>query len=47
PDDNFLNTNTYAVGDQIITPNTDGDVTTDNVYMRLYDTVVTGKNMGL
>jgi type IV pilus assembly protein PilW len=46
-DNRFLNTNTYTIGNKVITPNTDADLNNDNLRMRLLETIVKCRNMGL
>ncbi len=45
--DRYLNNFTYTVGRQVISPATDADLNNDDRPMRLSDTVVKCKNMGL
>lgn len=47
PRRNFTNGATYTVGSQVITPNTDADGTNDNFPMRVSDSIIRCKNMGL
>jgi type IV pilus assembly protein PilW len=46
-DKSFLNTETYTIGNKVITPNTDADLNNDNLRMRLLETTVKCRNMGL
>jgi len=46
-DDKFANTHTYTVGSKVITPNTDADPNNNNLRMRLLETTVKCRNMGL
>jgi type IV pilus assembly protein PilW len=46
-DNRFLNTKTYTIGNKVITPNTDADLNNDNSRMRLLETTVKCRNMGL
>ncbi len=46
-DNQYLNTNTYVVGNKIITPNTDADPNNDHLRMRLSTTIVKCRNLGL
>jgi type IV pilus assembly protein PilW len=46
-DNKFLNTKTYTIGNKVITPNTDADLNNDNFRMRLLETTVKCRNMGL
>ncbi|GAG11101.1 unnamed protein product, partial [marine sediment metagenome] len=46
-DDKFANTRTYTVGSKVITPNTDANLNNDNLRMRLLETTVKCRNMGL
>ncbi|MCP4116031.1 MAG: prepilin-type N-terminal cleavage/methylation domain-containing protein [Desulfobacteraceae bacterium] len=47
PRRNFTNWGTYTVGNLVITPDTDGNGANDNFPMRLSDSIVKCKNMGL
>jgi len=46
-DNRFVNTHTYVIGNKVITPNTDADLNNDNSRMRLLETTVKCRNMGL
>lgn len=46
-DNKFLNTNTYVVGQKVITPCTDADPNNNNLRMRLLTTNVKCRNLGL
>ncbi len=46
-DNKFLNTNTYVVGQKVITPGTDADPNNNNLRMRLLTTNVKCRNLGL
>lgn len=43
-DNNYVNSHTYAVGNRVITPNTDGDATNDNCRMRILRTIIECRN---
>ncbi len=47
PRRNFSNGATYVVGSQVITPDTDADAANDDFPMRVSDTIIQCKNMGL
>ncbi len=47
PRRNFINGATYTVGNQVITPDTDADPLNDDYPMRVSDTIIKCKNMGL
>jgi type IV pilus assembly protein PilW len=46
-DNSFLNTKTYTIGNKVITPSTDADLNNDNLRMRLLETTVKCRNMGI
>jgi len=46
-DRKFVNNHTYVVGNQVITPSTDGDSETTNRRMRLSETEIKCRNMGI
>jgi type IV pilus assembly protein PilW len=46
-DNRFVNTSTYVVGNQVITPDTDAVATNDSLRMRLLTTTIKCRNLGL
>ncbi len=46
-DNHFVNTSTYVVGNKVITPNTDAYINNDNLRMRLLNSIVKCRNLGL